>query len=125
MPPPHGPTVERIRGMLADRTSTREVSMFGGRSFMVNGKLIVNVRRGGDLLVRVDPRRSSELVSGHGARFAEMGADRAMGPGWLDVAAELIGTDDQLRCWLDVASEFNDRIAGGPGGRRPATPRDT
>ena len=64
--------------------------MFGGLSFMVNDKMIVNVRRGGDLLVRVDPIRSPELVADHGARFAEMGAGRAMGPGWIDVPAETI-----------------------------------
>ena len=85
--------------------------MFGGLSFMVNDKMIVNVRRGGDLLVRVDPLRSPELVADHGARFAEMGAGRSMGPSWLDVAAELIATDDRLRFWLDVAMEFNGRIA--------------
>jgi hypothetical protein len=55
MPPEYGPTAERIRGMLAAQPSTREVSMFGGLSFMVNDKMIVNVRRGGDLLGRVDP----------------------------------------------------------------------
>ena len=99
--------------------------MFGGLSFMVNGKMIVNVGRGGDLLVRVDPRRSPELVADHGARFARMGAGRAMGPGWLDVAAEPIATDEQLRFWLDVAIEFNNRIADGSGERRPSAPRGT
>jgi TfoX/Sxy family transcriptional regulator of competence genes len=125
MPTEPGRTAERIRAMLRAEPSTREVSMFGGLSFMVHDKMIVNVRRGGDLLVRVDPRRSPELVADHRARLAKMGAGRAMGPGWLDVAAELISTDDQLRFWLDVAIEFNDQIAKGPGIRRPAAPRDT
>jgi TfoX/Sxy family transcriptional regulator of competence genes len=121
----YGPTVDRIRAMLAAEPSAREVSMFGGLSFMVHDKMIVNVRRGGDLLVRVDPGRSPELVADHGARFAEMGAGRAMGPGWLDVAVELIATDDQLHFWLDVAMEFNDQTANGPSTRRPSAPRDT
>lgn len=81
--------------------------MFGGLSFMVNDKMIVNVRRGGDLLVRVDPRRSPELVAECGARPAEMGAGRAMGPGWIDVPAELATGDEQLRFWISVALEFN------------------
>ncbi|MBP2368484.1 TfoX/Sxy family protein [Pseudonocardia parietis] len=109
MPSGHGPTAERIRAMLAAEPSIREVSMFGGLSFMVNDKMIVNVRRGGDLLVRVDPERSPGLVAEHGARPAEMGAGRSMGPGWVDVAGELTATDDQLRFWLDVAMEFNNR----------------
>lgn len=87
--------------------------MFGGLSFMLNDKMIVNVRRGGDLLVRVDPRRSPELVGDGRARFAEMGAGRAMGPGWLDVGAELIATDDQLHFWLDIAIEFNNQMVNG------------
>jgi hypothetical protein len=125
MPTNYGPTAERIRALLAAEASTREVSMFGGLSFMVNDKMIVNVRRGGDLLIRVDPRRSPELVSDHGAQFAEMGTGRAMGPGWLDVAVELTATDDQLRFWLDVAMEFNDQIANGPSTRRPSASRGT
>lgn len=109
MPSGHGPTAERIRAILAAEPSLREVSMFGGLSFMVNDKMIVNVRRGGDLLVRVDPERSPGLVAEHGAGPAEMGAGRSMGPSWVDVAGELTATDDQLRFWLDVAMEFNHR----------------
>jgi hypothetical protein len=48
-----------------------------------------------------------------------------MGPGWIDVAAELTATDSRLRFWLDVAMEFNDRIAGEPGTRRAPAARDT
>jgi TfoX/Sxy family transcriptional regulator of competence genes len=125
MPITNGQAAERIRTMLGEEPSTREVSMFGGLSFMVNDKMIVNVRRGGDLLVRVDPSRSPELVADHGARFAEMGAGRAMGPGWIDVPAELTATDNQLRFWLDVAMEFNGQIAGEPGTRRHPDGRDT
>jgi TfoX/Sxy family transcriptional regulator of competence genes len=125
MPTTYGPTAERIRAMLAAEPSIREVSMFGGLSFMVNDKMIVNVRRGGDLLVRVDPRRSPELVADHGARFAEMGAGRGMGPGWLDVAVELTATDDQLHFWLEVAMEFNDQIVNEPGKGRRRAPRGT
>jgi TfoX/Sxy family transcriptional regulator of competence genes len=114
---------ERIRVLLADEPTTREVAMFGGLSFMVNDKMIVNVRRSGDLLVRVDPDRSSELVADHGARPAEMGAGRSMGPGWLDVPAECTTGDDQLRFWIDVAMSFNDRATTHPGRRARRRPR--
>lgn len=92
--------------------------MFGGLSFMVNDKMIVNVRRSGDLLVRIDPQRSPELVADHGARPAEMGVGRPMGPGWLDVPGELTATDEQLGFWLDVAMEFNHQKVSEPGKRR-------
>ena len=117
MPRDHNPTAERIRALLTDEPATREVAMFGGLSFMVNDKMIVNVRRSGDLLVRVDPHRSHELVADHGARPAEMGAGRPMGPGWLDVPAECTTGDDQLRFWIDVAMTFNDQATAHPSRR--------
>lgn len=101
--------------MLTTEPSTREIRMFGGLSFMVNDKMIVNVRRAGNLLVRVDPRRSPELVARHGARPAEMGPGRAMGAGWLNVDAELMTTDEELRFWLDIAMEFNIQGTVFPG----------
>ena len=43
---------ERIRTSIADEPAQREVSMFGGRSFMVNEKMIVSASKDGSLLVR-------------------------------------------------------------------------
>ncbi|MCD2187893.1 TfoX/Sxy family protein [Actinomycetospora soli] len=86
-----------------------EKRMFGGISFMVDDKILVNVRGTGDLLVRVDPARSPELVADHGAEQAEMGAGRSMGPSWLTVTADRVDDDEQLRFWLDVALDFNPR----------------
>jgi hypothetical protein len=40
-----------------------------------------------------------------------------MGPGWLDLAAELTATDDQLRFWLDIAIEFT--VSRQPAGAFP------
>lgn len=109
-------TVDRVRALLAAEPSTREIRMFGGVSFMVDDKMVVNVRRAGDLLVRVDPRRSPELVAQHGARRTEMGAGRDMGPGWLHVDAGLVATDDEVRAWLDIAIGFIRRTTDLPGG---------
>ena len=95
--------------------------MFGGLSFMVDDKMIVNVRRSGDLLVRVDPRRSADLVADHGARPAEMGPGRSMGPNWLDVPADLVAGDDRLRFWIDVALSFNARATAHPSRKKPRT----
>jgi hypothetical protein len=90
---------DRVRSLLAGRT-VREVRMFGGLSFMVDGRLTVAVRGDDALLVHIDPARFDELIRRPGARQAVMG-DRTMGPGWLSVAGEL--SDDELRSWLDVA----------------------
>jgi len=98
---------DRIRIALAAEPTTREVSMFGGLSFMVNDKMVVAAGRDGDLLVRVDPERNRELVELPGAGPAEMGVGRAMGPSWISVANDAIAADRQLSFWIDVALEYN------------------
>jgi hypothetical protein len=100
---------DRIRAALPDDRPVREVLMFGGLSFLVDDSLVVAAGRGGELLVRVDPARSEELLDVPGARAAVMGADRPMGPGWITVSGEGLTTDEQLAFWLDVGLTHLDR----------------
>lgn len=105
--------IDRVRTRLSDEPSTREVSMFGGRSFMVNDKMIASVLKAGDVLIRVDPQRDGELGGLPGASPAEMGAGRTMGPGWITVSAASITSDEQLSFWIDAALQHNQAIAKG------------
>ncbi|MGD9695943.1 MAG: TfoX/Sxy family protein [Thermoleophilia bacterium] len=105
-------TADRVRTALAGERSTREVSMFGGLSFMVDDRMLVAVRGDGRLLVRVDPARSRELLALPGAAPAQMGAGRTMGPGWIDVAADALASDDALSFWIGVAREYARAGAG-------------
>jgi len=99
---------DRIRSLLADETSLEDKRMFGSIAFMVEGRMLVAAWGEGNLLVRVDPARSVHLLDREGVGIAEMGTKRTvMGPGWLDVDAEVIGDDEQLLFWLDVAREFH------------------
>lgn len=98
---------DRIRSALATRPSVREVTMFGGVSFMVNDAMVVNVGSAGDLLVRVDPEREEEYLQVKGADPAEMGPGRTMGRGWLAVDADAVATDEDLARWLGAALDFN------------------
>lgn len=98
---------ERLRARLS---GAREVSMFGGRSFMVNGKIVASALRDGDLLVRVDAARHDELVTLPGASQAQMGAERDMGAGWIAIDASSLATSDQLSFWIDIALEYNRTI---------------
>src|SRR5690554_3291062 len=82
--------VDRLRIVLAAEPSLREVSMFGGTSIMVNEKMVVSALKDGGLLVRVAADRHEELLGRPGARQAEMGAGRQMGPGWIEVAPDAI-----------------------------------
>lgn len=105
--------IERIRALLVNETVVREVSMFGGRSFMVNEKMIVSALKGGGLLVRVPADQHDELLSQPGANQAEMGPSRDMGPGWIEVTSEAINGDDGLSFWIGIALAYNQVLAGG------------
>ena len=63
--------IDRLRALLADEPVLREVSMFGGRSFMVNEKMLVSALQDGGLLVRVDVEQHDELLREPGAAQAE------------------------------------------------------
>ncbi|MBA4609816.1 TfoX/Sxy family protein [Aeromicrobium sp. Marseille-Q0843] len=98
---PQEALARRIRRVLAGR-QTREVSMFGGLSFMVDESLAVAARRDGSLLVRVDPAERDEVMQRPGAGPALMKSGRAMGDGWLAVAPDAVVDDDAVGFWVDV-----------------------
>ncbi|MFO6451097.1 MULTISPECIES: TfoX/Sxy family protein [unclassified Aeromicrobium] len=99
---PQEALARRVRHELAGRV-TREVTMFGGLSFMVEEALTVAARRDGSLLVRVDPAARAEALGRPGAEPAAMRNGRVMGDGWLSVRSEGVASDDHLRSWLAVA----------------------
>ncbi len=105
---------QRLRALLAGEGSVREVSMFGGRAFMLDDAMVASASRGGDLLVRVTVSLDDELLSEPGATRAEMGTGRSMGPGWITVSAESIADDARLLFWIDVALDRHRSIAGTP-----------
>lgn len=98
----------RVRAILADRPTLREVAMFGGLAFMVDNRMVVSVQRNGDaLLVRVDPDHDGDLLTQHGAQRAHMGSDRPMGKGWISVANDAIDTNAGLGFWMDTALAYH------------------
>ena len=107
MTPEQEALIDRVRGLLAGETRLREVSMFGGRSFMVDEKLAVCAMKDGSLLVRVPGDRHDELLARPGAEQAEMGTGRTMGPGWIDVQSDGIDDDADLAAWVEIALAYN------------------
>lgn len=97
---------ERVRAVLSGR-DVREVHMFGGVSFMVDGRMAVAAGRSGDLLVRIDPTQHDQLLQIPGAQVAVMGADRPMGPGWISARRSHLETGDQFGFWIRTALEFH------------------
>lgn len=116
--PAQADLIERLRQLIADAVGSnvaiREVSMFGGRSFMVHEKLAVSALTGGDLLVRIAADHHDRLVALPGATSAEMGAGRVMGPGWIHVSGDAIADAESLAGWLDRALEYNRLVSDPP-----------
>lgn len=98
---------ERLRVALADEPVTREISMFGGRCFMVAERLAVCAMRGGALLLRVRGEDHDALLDRPGAAQAEMGRGRSMGVGWIEVGADAIADDAGLASWVAIAMAHN------------------
>ena len=112
-PPAQQDLLNRLREYLVDEQISDERSMFGGVCVMVRGKILVSAGKDGGLLVRVDADRHDELVARPGARQAEMGAGRDMGPGWITVTPDGVDSDPDLGVWLDAALEYNCVAADG------------
>ena len=97
---------DRVRGAVSHEQDVREVKMFGGLAFMVNGKMVACVSAGGGaLLVRVSRSRDAEYLEVVGARRAEMGEGRSMGEGWIAVDGEVLTEDRDLHFWIDAVLE--------------------
>jgi TfoX/Sxy family transcriptional regulator of competence genes len=89
---------QRIREMLAERTDTSEMRMFGGIAFLVRGNMAVGVVKD-DLMVRVGPDAHGDLVALPHARPMDF-TGRPL-KGLLFVAAEGVESDADLRQWIE------------------------
>lgn len=97
---------DRVRDALVDRgIEWSEKRMFGSLILLVGGEILVGVRNGGGLLVRVDPEESEELLREAGSWYAQVAlmGERDMGPSWLDVSPDAVEDRAGLDHWLEAA----------------------
>jgi TfoX/Sxy family transcriptional regulator of competence genes len=95
---------ERIRQALARRKNVGEKKMFGGVGFLLNGNLLVGVRKH-SLLVRIGPQESNEaLEEAHVSEFKMTG--RGSMKGWVVVGLAGVESDEQLSDWIKRAVRF-------------------
>ena len=95
---------DRVRALLETGGDVEEKRMFGTRAFLVRGHILVGVRTGGVLLVRVAESTGEGLLGREGVATAVMGT-RTMGTGWLDVSPAALSGDQELMDWIDIARE--------------------
>ena len=90
---------ERLREVLHAETGVTEKRMFGGLAFLVHGYLAVSASSQGGLLLRVDPANGESLLAEpHVHPFQMRGREMT---GWLRVDAAALGSDEELRRWVD------------------------
>src|ERR1700730_362446 len=89
---------ERIRHLLARRKNVEEKKMFSGIGFLLNGNLLVGVRKD-SLLVRLDPDQNDEAIKEPHVSALTM-TGRGPMKGWLVVGLEGVESDDQLKSWI-------------------------
>ena len=93
---------ERMRAVLAGTGAVREVRMFGGLCFMLNGNMVAGTSRRG-LLVRVGKDQHAPALARPGAKPMEMSGRPMAGYIFVDPPP----CDERgLRDWLELAIAF-------------------
>jgi TfoX/Sxy family transcriptional regulator of competence genes len=91
-----------VRSALAGAGAVREVKMFGGIGFMLNGNLVAAASKRG-LLLRVGKDRQRDALARPGARPMEMKGRTMEGYVYVDPPAL---EDGALQAWLQLALAF-------------------
>ena len=91
-----------VRAALAAAGTVREVKMFGGIGFMLNGNLLAGASKRG-LLVRVGKDLEGEALKRSGARPMEMRGRKMDGYVYVDSPAL---TARAVKAWIEMASGF-------------------
>jgi len=95
---------DRIRLALAHISDVEEKKMFNGITFMVNGKMCVGVSKD-RLMCRINPENHNQALAMRGVLPVEMKGRPYVGYIYVEPAA--LGTDEDLRFWIDQCLLFN------------------
>lgn len=94
---------DRIRIVLGQQEGVTEQKMFGGISFMVNGKMAAGVQKD-DLLLRVSEEQFHQALSRPHVRPMDF-TGRPM-VGFLYIAPGGCEADADLQAWVDMAVAY-------------------
>ena len=97
---------ERVRAALAHMPGVTERRMFGGTTFMVNGKMCISVGHH-RLMCRIDPELHELAIKRRGVRTVRMNG-RAY-RGFVHVREEAVASGRELDYWVRACLEFNKR----------------
>lgn len=90
----------RVREMIANQPGLTEKKMFGGVAFLIGGNMAVGIH-GDDLIVRVHPAQTDDLLGQLGAKHFDLGPAGRPPAGWLLVSPNGYKTAAALRVWVE------------------------
>src|SRR6516225_1460502 len=105
----------RMRVALAGTGTVREVRMFGGLCFMLNGNMVAGTSKRG-LLVRVGKEQQSDVLARPGAKPMEMTGRPMEGYVFVDPPPR---DDRSLQDWLELAVAFVKTLPAKPPKPKP------
>jgi TfoX/Sxy family transcriptional regulator of competence genes len=97
---------ERVKEALASIPDVEERKMFGGITFMVNGKMCVSVS-GDRLMCRVDPAIQEEVLHRKGTQLVTMRGREYKG--YIYVIEEVIKREEDFSFWIGLSLEYNKK----------------
>ena len=98
--------IDKVRAALSQLPRVAERKMFGGTTFMVNGKMCISVGRD-RLMCRIDPQLHDEAVARTGVRTVRM-KGRAY-RGFVHVREDAVKSKRDLEYWVGLCLDFNKR----------------
>lgn len=100
---------DRVRNTLAGRKGLAEKKMFGGISFMLNGKMCCGVVKD-DLVIRVGPERYEKALAEPYVRPMDYTGHPLRG--FVFVSPPGYQTDEALANWVERAARFVISLSG-------------
>ena len=101
---------ERVREVLKPFAGVSERKMFGGLAFLVHGNMCCGVV-GDHLMVRVGGESYEAAL--HEPHVREMDFTGRPLRGFVYVAAEGLGSDGDLRAWVERGARYAESLAAG------------
>jgi TfoX/Sxy family transcriptional regulator of competence genes len=115
----HEDLAARMRAVLAGAGAVREVRMFGGLCFMLNGNMVAGTSKRG-LLVRVGTDRQPDALTRPDAKPMEMAGRLMQGYILVDPTPQ---DERVLRDWLELAVAFVKTLPPKPPKSKSALQR--
>ena len=100
---------ERIRGLVGLDPRVTEKRMFGGITFLLDGRIMVAARRTGTLLVQCGAANAADVTTEPGVTQMMMRGKPT--PNFVDVDYDRLETDDDLGRWIALAERYLASLA--------------